>query len=208
MLKINLEKYYRVMPFSIGTHCTKTKDIAEKILKEGLKEYCSRALEGTLFMHGDFVNAKENDLTASFLNNNFIIVVAVPMQIGFEAKPDGVVGGDTITNEFSALFTISKWVPKVFPEFIAKDCVRVLPSKFILGYYDKNNNEFFENPNSMYKNLNKQEIEIEIRPYIQFLNENMRSKNGKYSVFMQLNKELNGNKYIKWKTSNTPELGK
>ena len=83
-----------------------------------------------------------------------------------------------------------------------------MPSKFILGYYDKNNNEFFENPNSMYKNLNKQEIETEIRPYIQFLNENMRSKNGKYSVFMQLNKELNGNKYIKWKTSNTPELGK
>ena len=127
MLKINLEKYYRVMPFSIGTHCTKTKDIAEKILKEGLKEYCSRALEGTLFMHGDFVNAKENDLTASFLNNNFIIVVAVPMQIGFEAKPDGVVGGDTITNEFSALFTISNGYLKFFQNLLQKIVLEFCP---------------------------------------------------------------------------------
>ena len=82
MLKPKLEKYYAVKPFSIITHCTNSQIVTEKIMQEGLKEYCGRKLEGTVFMHGDLINACESSLTNAFLNNNFIIILAVPSEIG------------------------------------------------------------------------------------------------------------------------------
>lgn len=206
MLKEKLKKYYSVMPFSIGTHCTQNREVVEKILCEGLKEYKSRELEGTLFMHGDLGGASESELTKSFLGNEFIVIVAVPYTIGFEAKPATVVGGNTVTNEFSALFHSASYVPQeVLPEFTDKDGLKKVPSTFILGYYDKKSGIFVENPLSMYSSFDRQKIEKILSPYISFLDKNLRVNKGPF-VFIKAIDENLDNKYIKWKNPTSTEI--
>ncbi len=206
MLKEKLKKYYSVMPFSIGTHCTQNREVVEKILCEGLKEYKSRELEGTLFMHGDLGGASESELTKSFLGNEFIVIVAVPYTIGFEAKPATVVGGNTVTNEFSALFHSASYVPQEeLPEFTDKDGLKKVPSTFILGYYDKKSGIFVENPLSMYSSFDRQKIEKILSPYISFLDKNLRVNKGPF-VFIKAIDENLDNKYIKWKNPTSTEI--
>ena len=148
-LLTNLNNLYEIQPFSLGLHTT-DEMAAQSICKQGLKTGV-RAIEGTVKFRGDMQQVTDRDLDYFFPYTTHTVVVVIPKE--FDApRIDDNQGGDMCLCEFSKFF---KKASRVHDDY--KDGYQgLLPSYYILGFYDKDFN-FTVNNNCMLFNDDSKE---------------------------------------------------
>ncbi len=181
--KDELDMFYYIKPFSLGTYNCDNSSRAEKILKEGINLIKHYNLELFITPMGDYKDLSRHEFKKMF-NSGYVVLIAVPKEIGFQKDENFQDGESKVDSEFSALFELGydgivsanmKEYKKALDIFKNKNRTGKIPTQYILGYVDVENDEFFVNGNSIYATLDKDKIEEFIKPQLEFLNKEMRS---------------------------------
>lgn len=181
MLKFldELNMFYRIEPFSLGIFKAGTKEDAKKIMSKGLVLSGGEPLKN-LFLEGDYGNLCKRDFE-QFLQDETIVLIAVPNGINFQPTTED----NELTNEVFAMIELGKdkelsskiaTKTKVLREYKqGKD--GKIPSKFILGYVNVQDDELVLNGNSLYIFLDKDKIKENIASEVNLIDSILRDEN-------------------------------
>ena len=153
-----LNKIYEKFPFSIGLHTTNNEN-AKQICEDGLKTG-ARALEGTIKFRGDLKNIVEKDLDYFFPYTNHTVIIAVPTCFKTSRIEDNKGGYEPLCG-FSRFFERAQNILSNY----SKDCEGLLPSYYILGYYDKNYNLIFNKKCLLLDKESEEKFKKDIKEY-------------------------------------------
>lgn len=127
--------------FALGLHTTLGKETCDSICEKGL--YTNhREFEGTVKVHGNFSEFGPEDLDFFFPYTDHTCIVAIPGCFNTPRIRDNL-GGYTCICDFSKFY---KHATHYLDGYTDEKYVNVLPSMYIVGYYDKDYN-LTVNPN-------------------------------------------------------------
>ena len=204
--KDELDMLYNIEPYSLGIYKCDSIDEAEKILKTGINLVKHYHIETFIKPMGDYKDLSKTDFNNMF-NNGYVVLVAVPKEIGFGKKQENNEKSNGIESEFSALFELGydgivssnmKEYKKALDIFKNRNKTGRIPTQFILGYVDVENDEFIINGNSIYTTLDRSKINLYIKPQIDFLDKELR--NGNYMTHLPIKFIDESLKNVEWKT--------
>ena len=182
MLKFldELNMFYHIEPFSLGIYRTKSKEDAKKIMSKGLVLTGKKSLEN-LSLEGDYGNLCKRDFDP-YLQDETIVLIAVPNGINFQPTAED---NNELANELFAMIELGKDQElsskiadktKVLKEYKqGKD--GKIPSKFILGYVNVQDDELVLNGNSLYIFLDKDKIKENIASEVNLVDSILRDEN-------------------------------